>query len=337
MITIDLDNIIFSLQKFGGASVYWNHLISRVVKDNRFKVNLLNTSKNFRGIPAFSNAQIFHSSHFRTCLSPTSKVVSTVHDLNYELGLINTGFKSTLNTFERKLSYFTADALICISDSTKKDLLKVYPQLLNRCPIYVIHHGFTELVSKRPEEFNPIQLYGHYVLYVGGRQNYKNFSVALEGYEESKLWQQGMKLICTGSPFTESEILQIKKMNLSDYVFSIGKVGEGELGALYENAHCLLYTSTYEGFGLPLIEAMSKSCPVIASNSSCIPEVVDQAAILVSPSDVSAVAKSLIDLMDTEKRKTLTSLGKERVKSFSWDKSAQLHMEVYQNLALGKN
>lgn len=336
MITIEFDDIIYSLQKFGGASVYWSQMTSLVEKDNRFQVSHKHTPKYLRGLPAFSSADVFHSSHFRNCISKSTKVVSTVHDLNYELGYVKSGVKAFLNIAERKHSYFTADALICISESTKKDLFDVYPELKTRCPVYTIYHGFIELGSSDKNIFDPKVKYGSYVLYVGGRLGYKNFKIALLGFFESKLWEDGVKLVCTGSAFNAEEVEQIKKLNLSNHVLSVGKVDESALGSLYENAHCLLYTSTYEGFGLPLIEAMSKGCPVIACSASCIPEVVGNAGILVKPTEVDVIANALKNLQDKELRAKLSTLGHERVKMFSWKKSADAHMEVYEKLGLKK-
>lgn len=334
-INIDFDDIIYSLQRFGGASVYWNEITSRVATDPRFIVGHLKASKRSRGIPVFSNAQIFHSSHFRSCLSKKTKVISTVHDLNYELGYLKKGLKSFLNINERKQSYYFADALVCISESTKKELLEVYPSLAQRCPIYVVHHGFTALNSAPLDVFDPLKQLGKYVLYVGGRKGYKNFKNALHGFYESKIWKDGVKMVCTGDIFDEKESGMIKQFNLTQYVISLGKVSEAVLGTLYENAHCLLYTSVHEGFGLPLIEAMNKGCPVITSNVSCMPEVAGGGALLVDPYAIDQIAKNIIDLQNDHLRSEIIKKGQERASFFSWDNSAKLHIDIYAKTALG--
>lgn len=332
MINIEFDRIIYALQKYGGASVYWTNIVDRVRMNEHFHVTELHAEKYLRGIPIRSKADVFHSSHFRTTLLSSAKTVTTVHDLTYELGMLGGGLKAKLNILERRRSYFNADAIICISYNTKKDLLDIYPALGGHCPIYVIHHGFTAPDFSKQKLPNGLRENG-YLLYVGGRRNYKNFELALRGFVESGLWRDGFKLVCTGSGFTKEELSTFRRMGVDHAMVSVGLVRDETLFRLYKHAHSLLYTSRYEGFGLPLIEAMSAGCPVIGANVSCIPEIVGSAGVLVDVDSPDQVARAIVDIDMQPLRGALVAEGLARASQFSWDTSASKHMDVYSSIA----
>lgn len=332
MISILFDDLIYQLQQVGGVSVYWREVTGRVAGHQGFRAARLRPSQLLRGVPVRAAADIFHSSHFRTAFPGRARVVSTVHDLNYELGYVPTGLGVHFNVLERKLSYFTADALICVSNSTRMELLQVYPRLQDRCPIHVIHHGFTRLTDAE-QTFRAPAHSGPYVLYVGGRWGYKRFDDALLAFKESSLWRDGVKLICTGTPLQAEETKRIAALGLSEHIVNVGRADDAMLGALYAGAHCLVYPSIHEGFGLPLLEAMSCGCPVIACNTSCIPEIAGDAALLVKPSSPGEIAAAMLSLQEQALRSKLIAAGKARAATFSWDESAQRHMDVYRTLA----
>jgi glycosyltransferase involved in cell wall biosynthesis len=332
MLNVEFDDLIYSLQKSGGASVYWREITSRISQMNDVAVTKSKYNKRLRGIPVISNDDVFHSSHFRSSILGKAKNVTTAHDLIYEKGLIANGIGSRLNLYERKWSYFTADAIICISENTKNDLLQIYPALKRRCPIYIVYHGtnihLPDAISqnkiKKPN--NP------YLLYVGGRDGYKNFAGALEGYLLSGLRHHGVKLICTGKKFNESELKLFKSKGLEKMVKCEEHVNTQRLYELYRNAYCLLYTSSYEGFGIPPIEAMSAGCPVIASNISSIPEIVGDAGILINPFNHDDISKAILLIENDEIRNKLIDEGIKRSHLFSWDKSAESHLKVYKDI-----
>lgn len=329
-IIIDFDSIIYSLQNYGGASVYWKNIVDRISSDPTFCVKERNTNRRLRGIPAISQADVFHSSHFRICVTKRVKKVSTVHDLTYELGHIKPTIGSRINILERRASYFNADALVCISENTRRDLLSVYPELSGRVPIHVIHHGFTLSIAERGNSVGHID--EPYYLFVGARDGYKNFMNFIKAYYQSRLFSEGIKIVCTGSKFNDFEKYEISKLGISSSVFATGKIGTSALYSLYRNAIALVYVSKYEGFGLPLLEAMNNRCPVIASNISSIPEIASDAALLVNPDDVGSISKALIDMTSAKLREYYRCRGEERAKFFSWEKSAELHKELYKEI-----
>jgi glycosyltransferase involved in cell wall biosynthesis len=333
-VSVAFDDLIFALQPFGGASVYWEEVTSRVSRDSRCRVSRTSPARWKRGLPASSRADVFHSSHFRVCAAGGARNVSTVHDLNYELGLVPASLGSRVNLLERKASYFTAAALICISENTKKDLLEVYPGLRQRCPIHVIHHGVSVPVEL-PSGAAETKPEAPFLLYVGGRKAYKNFATALTGYVASGVWRDGVRLLCTGAPFDEAERKQVHGLGVETVVEVVGRCSQEQLFALYRHAHCLLYTSTYEGFGLPPLEAMASGCPVIACRASSIPEVTGDAAVLVTPTAADEVARAILELQDRHVRAALVEKGKRWVKRFSWDESARKHADVYVSVARG--
>jgi mannosyltransferase len=331
-VRVVLDDLIYALQRSGGASVYWREVTSRIAADRRFHVERVAPSRRKRGVPALSRADVFHSSHFRVCAAGGARNVSTVHDLNYELGLMASGLGARINLLERRLSYFTAAALICISENTRKDLLEVYPALRGRCPIYVIHHGVSAPAADG-ERDTPTTPQVPFVLYVGGRKGYKNFDTALAGYHLSGVWRDGVRLVCTGTRFDNDERVQLRRLGLEGHVEVVEHCSSARLFALYRAAHCLVYSSTYEGFGLPPLEAMSCRCPVVACRASSIPEVTGDAALLVAPGVPDEVARGILALQDPSVRSPLVDKGVARAAQFSWDRSAAAHAEVYLSLA----
>lgn len=336
-ISIHFDDIIYQLQRSGGASVFWKELTSRIANESVFNVQHTRGSKLTRFFPVISNADLFHSSHFRTALSRKTKNIATIYDFAYERGLVKTR-GSFLNIWERKRAATTADVLICISEHTKQDLLTFYPQVKRNSQIFVVKLATSfsaePLInissSKQLVNFKP--LLTHYVLYVGGRLNYKNFNAALLGFAGSELPQHGFSLICTGSRFSIKEMEWLKKMNLQDKAFVLEDASEVEMKYLYQHAFALVYPSLFEGFGLPVLEAMSCGCPVIASPICSIPEVVGDAGILVDTKDCSLISVALNKLLDENIRTDYIARGRTRAKLFSWDRTAREHIRIYKSL-----
>ncbi len=251
----------------------------------------------------------------------------------YEKGFVTKGIGSKLNLYERKLCYLTADAIICISESTKNDLLDVYPKLSSRCPIYVIHHGINLSTPWHASENNKFKPCNPYLLYVGGRDDYKNFSGAIEGYLLSGLWREGVKLICTGKKFNECELELFKSMGIEEAIVCEEHVSTERMYELYRNAYCLLYTSSYEGFGLPPIEAMSAGCPVIASNIPSVHEVVGNAGILINPFNFDSISNAILLLENYSFRNEIIDKGLKRSQLFTWDRAAEEHLRVYKEVS----
>ena len=336
---IAYDNMIFNLQKCGGISRYFNEVIQRIKKYNDVDMCIF---KGLKGRLArlndiligcrlnANNCQIYHPTYYSSLIKKRKgiKTVITVCDMIHELYL------SGQNGCERhllvkKMSIMNADHIICISNNTKKDLKDIYG--IEDEKISVIYLG-TPLENIKVMNNREAKLKRPYILYVGKRMSYKNFGVLLKAFYKLSL-ADDFDLICFGGGgFTNDELSEFRKLNLKNSV----KYAEGPdelLHSYYKNASVLVYPSIYEGFGLPVLEAMSFNCPVIASNSSSIPEVAGDAALLFHPEDVDELCSRIKNIVNDEKtRDYYIEKGKERVKDFSWDKTAMETLSVYKKL-----
>jgi glycosyltransferase involved in cell wall biosynthesis len=255
-------------------------------------------------------------------------LVVTVHDMTHEKFprlLDRRGKHAAI----KKRAIGRADAIICVSHRTRDDLLERFPECESHT--CVIYHA-TELGQLAPGNWRP-QSDRPYFLFVGSRSSYKNFDRLLRAFQVVTAKHPEVQLRTVGSQFSKQERERIASLGLEDHVLSEGLVGDQRLAQIYRSGVALVYPSLYEGFGLPLLEAMSCGTPVMAANCSCIPEVVQDAALLFDPySETELVAGLLSLLNDAQQRETLVEKGKIRCKDFSWSKASMQTVGVYQSL-----
>ncbi|WP_254563460.1 glycosyltransferase family 1 protein [Oscillatoria sp. HE19RPO] len=223
-----------------------------------------------------------------------------------------------------------ADRVICISNNTKNDLL----ELVNVDPakVSVVHLGST--LKKIEDDYNKFwSELNPYILYVGSRNSYKNFQRLLEAYARSNL-PKDFQLVCFGGdPFARRELEIIKELHLGEGKVIYISGDDKKLASFYSHASAFVYPSLYEGFGIPLLEAMSCDCPVVCSNTSSMPEVAGKAAEFFDPYDPESIAYALKKVLySTEKTEKLIQLGQERVKHYSWDTCAEQTRSIYLSL-----
>jgi glycosyltransferase involved in cell wall biosynthesis len=203
---------------------------------------------------------------------------------------------------------------------------------VNPQKISVIHLGYTlrEGLSKRKLNIGDKP----YILYVGQRYTYKNFSRLLQAYSNSPRLKKAFKLVCFGGArFSNDEINQIKKLNLKAEDIAHFNGNDNILRTLYANATAFVFPSLYEGFGIPPLEAMSFKCPVVCSNKSSLPEVAGDAAEYFDPYNIEEMMLSIESVIfSTEKRNDLIEKGLKRIKLFSWEKCTEQTLEVYSSL-----
>ncbi len=251
--------------------------------------------------------------------------VVTVHDMTHEKFphlLDRRGKHAEL----KKRAIQRADAIICVSQNTKNDLLELFPECESR--IQVIYHA-TELGEVVPDDWKP-ETDRPYILYVGSRSRYKNFGGLLRALRMVVSRNPELQLRAVGREFSKNERQQISELGLTSHVLNHGIVDDRRLARLYRGSRCFVYPSLYEGFGLPLLEAMSCGTPVLAANSSCIPEVVGDAALLFDPRSNSDLADALTFLLDNPcLRAQLIAEGRLRCREFSWAKAADQTLKVY--------
>lgn len=332
------DDTIFNLQKYGGISRYFSEVIRRMKENANIDISVF---RGFKGKLSRLNYilsdykinqnkyDIYHPTYYSYAVKKRKpiKTVVTVYDMIHELYLFR--MKNLRNDIAvKKKSIMNADHVICISHSTKKDLQKIYN--LDDKKISVIYLGVTAKINGANKKYS---LPGKpYILYVGKRGLYKNFATLLNAFSLLEI-KADFDLVCFGGGgFTKEEVLEFRKLKLEDTIRHAQGPDE-LLQAYYENARVFVYPSLYEGFGLSVLEAMAFGCPVVASGTSSIPEITDNAALLFSPQRVDELCERLRSVInDGGIRDDCIRKGKERCKNFSWNKTAQETLNVYRKL-----
>lgn len=266
------------------------------------------------------------------------KTVFTAHDL---------AFKFFPDCFEKKdfwkLNFFIdsaikkADGIIAISQTTKKDLLKIYP-FLNEEKIKVIYHGFDaeefqEKNSKNEEavlQKNDLLVENKvipFILYVGAIQPRKNLETLIGAFEKLKQKEKNnLKLVLVGaSAWLAEKVLQrVRSSVFAEDIILTGGVSFADLNVFYRKAEMLVFPSLYEGFGLPILEAWASNLPVIVGDNSSLKEIGGLAVEKFSTfSSEELVVKIELLLKNRNRREELIALGKEELKKYSWRKCAQ--------------
>ena len=255
-------------------------------------------------------------------------VVLTVHDLIPEL--FPDYFPDILIRLKkREESINIADYYIAISESTRRDLIKFYN--INPEKISVVHHGCPKLLQSSNGSMNKIPQEKKYLLYVGDRNaKYKNFIELIEKLKYFFDNENDFILVCIGSDFTKNEKTIINNLKLETKLVAF-RASDDELFSIYKNAKCFIYPSLYEGFGLPLLEAMSAQCPILCSNTSCFTEIAGDGALYFNPTTFESFSGNLDLILKNEKIKgDVTKSQNERLNSFSWEQTAEKTIRVYE-------
>ncbi|BBL68635.1 glycosyltransferase family 4 protein [Methanoculleus chikugoensis] len=260
--------------------------------------------------------------------------VLTVHDMIHEL---YPDFFSPYDRTEegKKRLIEGANCIIAVSENTKKDIIKIFdvdPDL-----IHVVYHGNpfeSKINSPVGSTLNDSYLMKPYLLYVGNREGYKNYIFFIKAMAELLKNDEDLHIYCAGGgPFNLNEMKMLRELDISSKVHFV-KTNDYIMRQLYENAQAFVFPSLYEGFGLPILEAFSCGCPAILSNSSSLPEIGVDAACYFDPNDPESLTRRVEEILsDNEYREQCIMKGFERLKFFSWEKTAQETKAVYDNLA----
>ena len=285
-------------------------------------LNYLNdkiSSYNFKKI----DPKVYHQSYYGEflCNKRTLKVV-TVHDLIHEKFYSDYG--STKNWRPKAKSIEQSDKIICISENTKNDLKKYYD--IESKDISVIYHGSDHLHNLNCD-LNFVR--DNFILFIGGRGKYKNFKRFIEAYSNNDKLKSNFKIVCFGGgKFQKSELNLFEKKKIINFIEH--KEGSDQvLIELYKKAKCLVYPSLYEGFGLPIIEAMSFGCPVVASNSKSLKESCGSAAIFFDPKNSDDMSDKILEAVNLSKNEKIKE-GLSHIKKFTWKKSAEQTLNFYE-------
>jgi glycosyltransferase involved in cell wall biosynthesis len=256
-------------------------------------------------------------------------VVLTVHDF------IHASFPTLMNQADLTLkaqhtAITRADAIVCVSENTKRDLLERFPGL--KAPVTVIYHGTSfPVVRNRYSEGNLDKLQ---FLYVGSRTGYKNFGFLLKAFSKACQSNRKLHLHVAGAPLTDEERRSISLLNLSNHIVCSVSPDETALQQLYRSSLALLYPSIHEGFGIPPLEAMACGTIPVTSNKTSLPEVMGNCGIMLDPHDDAAWTDTILAIANRMvPRQSLVEMGWARAEHFSWADSAARHISLYQALS----
>jgi glycosyltransferase involved in cell wall biosynthesis len=361
------DYQVFSFQKYGGVSRYFCETAGHIAKADVSKIEIFapfyineyaHNIKNVHihgikisEVPRLScivlwvneavsrfflrprqNVDIFHETYFSKAdnCPRSAKRVITVYDMVHEK--FPESFAVWDKTRENKAyAVNRADHVICISESTQRDLIKLLGVPKEKTS--VVYLGYSLTFKKEVSSIPPINK-RPFILYVGGRNKYKNFEGMLRAFASSKLLKNEFSIVCFGGGgFDSRELALIASLNIPTESIKY-ECGDDEiLASLYASAAAFVYPSLYEGFGIPPLEAMSSGCPVVSSNTSSLPEVVGDAAEMFDPANEADMCAAIERVVSSpEKAQQLVVRGYERIKNFSWEKCALDTLNVYEKV-----
>ena len=286
--------------------------------------------------------------------------VVTIHDMASLLFEERTGFRASLHRFRFRRGLVRADRVIAVSEATSRDVQNVLgvpperirvvynapdPDFLAHRPVADARLAGAELhEGERQRILERYQVNYPFILYAGNIRPQKNIPRLVEAFAvlRSNLAQHpryaDLRLIIIGDEITRHPALRraVIQSRVEQAVRFLGFVPFDTLRCFYEAAAVFAFPSLYEGFGLPPLEAMASGTPVVTSSVSSLPEVVDDAAVLVNPDIVFDIARGLKEaLLDERLRETLICRGKQRAASFSWERAAREVLEIYREVGRG--
>ncbi len=284
---------------------------------------------------------LFVPAHVLPLIHPRRSVV-TVHDLGY------LAYPEAHKPAERR--YLTgstrwnarqATAVLADSAATKADLVRACG--IDGRKVHVVYLGRDETLApvrdaaRLAAAWERYGIAGRYLLYVGTLQPRKNLARALDAFSRiaGQAGAAGVQLVLAGKRgwLYDDLFAQVGRLGLAERVLFPGYIPDEDLPALLSGALAFIFPSLYEGFGIPVLEAGACGVPVITSNTSSLPEVAGDAALLVDPHDVDAIAEAMLRLVEDDAlRAELARRGQENVKRFSWEKCARETLAVLEEV-----
>ena len=282
---------------------------------------------------------LFHATHYVIPPLARARAIVTIHDIIHVL------YPQFLPSRAAQLyarvmigrALRRADRIITVSYNSKRDLVDYFGIAPAR--IDVVYNGvaasFNDHVPRAERDRVAVK-YGlprPYLLFLGGEKPHKNVRNVLRGFAEARRERALPHALVLAGPMPKNrsrvEAL-IGGLELQSRVIRTGIVPEEDLPGLFAGADAFLYPTLYEGFGLPVVEAMACGVPVLTSSTSALQEIAGGYAYLVDPMDVEAIGRGIADLAtDPARRAELVELGKRRAADFSWDRAAQQTLKVY--------
>ena len=353
------DGYIYSLQKSGGINRYISNLINHLPLDiYPTLTSLYRHSNHYPNHPnlhevffpgfrpcriswgvgeCYMNVRlrqkkfdIFHPTYYAVHGNISHKIpmVLTVHDMIHERYATQVDPTGRWG-FLKKTAITRATLILCDSEYTRQDLLSYYPEVERKT--FVIYLA-AEIKKNHAERMFVIPKKPYY-MYVGSRAKYKNFTGLLSAFANVISIYSDIELCVIGQPFTNEEKQLISRCHLEKNVSVYSEVSDEYLSTLYQGCLGLIYPSFYEGFGIPVLEAMECGALVIASNVSSIPEVVQNAGVLFDPNSRDELSEILLTFAkNPDERERYIAKGYIRAKDFSWQKTTDQTVEAYRSL-----
>lgn len=356
------DPQMFDLQNYGGISRYFSNLITAFNKRTDMEVKLplvysgnyyvrnfsqllhkaiggrllKNVSRRSKANLYFSKKTIIkgdfdvlHASYYNPYFLDDLKkpLVITVHDMIHEnYPTLHQDIDEIIH--QKEVMINAADAIIAISEYTRQQILKYYPQHAHK--IHVIYHGI-------PEHFNQasnIELPKKFMLYVGDRTaGYKNFRPMITAIAALLRADASLTMRCAGGgAFNTEEIDLFAALGIQAQILQVD-ASDSLMKQLYKEALLLIYPSIEEGFGLPMLEAFSNGCPIACSGRSSLPEVGGQAAVYFDPENIQSMYAIVQDLASNNSlRQNHINLGYEQLKKFTFENCINQTVECYKSV-----
>ncbi|MFQ5645555.1 MAG: glycosyltransferase family 4 protein [bacterium] len=280
---------------------------------------------------------LFHFPHYNIPWFFPGKMVVTCHDLihlifpqyfaSYKVAVA----RGLLGRVARQ-----AETIIAVSKQSRQDFLSFFPEARGKTE--VIYQGVGEEFRPSGKEeidnFKREHDLGDFLLYVGNCKPHKNLPRLIAAYAQVKKRFPGLKLVILSQDGDQSKVREaISRWKVMKEVKLLKLADQPELIRYYNAAALLVFPSLYEGFGLPPLEAMACGTPVVASNTSSIPEVVGGDAVLIEPAETDSISSGIERVLtDTSLRKKLRAAGLKRAHRFSWEETARQTFQVYQRI-----
>jgi len=313
-----------------GIGRYTTEIVNRLNKHVSFQMN-------HKRILCFldNKADLFWSPrHHLPLWSKQTPLVVTIHDLVYRK------FPETMRApsliLEKLLlphSAKKANHIITISNATKNDLIKILH--IPESKISVIHSGYVEFKPAPKQNLQKLGIQKPFILFLGTMEPRKNIDRLISAYLAlpQHLQDSYQLVLAGGSGWKSADLFQRLDGLSKENIVYLGHVADDLIYNLYTQATCFAFPSLYEGFGLPILEAMSLGCPVLTSTDPACVEVSGNAALHVDPQSVEAILIGLTQMLeDSALRQKLKQQGLLNVKRFSWDQAAKRHLEIFEQV-----
>jgi glycosyltransferase involved in cell wall biosynthesis len=296
-------------------------------------------------IASKARADVYHHPHFDLPWLNSIPAIVTIHDLKYiryahffpELAILKRLYikKMMARSLRR------AQKIVAVSEATKHDIMDVFQIPPEK--IEVIYHGLDESFLEPCIPDDSKNVYRHdkpipenYILFVGMRRPHKNIATLIGAFKlVTEHYSSDVHLVIVGASYADYHEPErmVEKLNLQSNVHFLGAVTDGQLRQYYTQALMFILPSLYEGFGLPLLEAMGLGTPVIGSNISSIPEIIGDAGLLCNPNNIEDIAEKIMRLLDDESlRLQLIEMGRNRARQFTWETASAKMFEIYEEV-----